>query len=285
MKDKKKYILILVLTSVLWSTGGTLIKLMSWNSFAVAGIRSLIAAITVLLITRKFTFRLDKYQWMGALFYAASVILIVTANKYTTVANAVLLTYTSPIYTAIGGYFILKEKVRKMDIASIAVILLGLVLFVADGLGAGHVFGNVIALFAGVTFGLMIVFLRKSRENSPCLNMIWGNIIAFVICIPFMGKVDVNTRDVGLILVLGVVQLGISYAMYSYAIQGVTALEANVITILEPILGPVWALLFYREMPSKMALLGGLVILFGILLKEIKIPDRKQRKEGLSDVL
>ncbi len=285
MENRKKYIAILILTSIMWSTGGTIIKLISWNSFTVAGIRSLIAAVTVLLVTRKFTFRLDKYQWIGAITYAACVILIVVANKYTTVANAVLLTYTSPVYTAIGGYFILKEKVRKIDVLSIAVIFLGLVLFVADGLSVGHIFGNIIALLAGVFFGLMIVFLRKAKESNPYLNMIWGNLIAFVVCIPFMGRGEVTTTNVVLILILGVFQLGLSYVMYAYAIQGVTALEANVITVLEPVLSPVWAFVFYKELPTKVSVLGGVIIILGILIKEIRIPIRKHQKEGFSNVL
>lgn len=285
MENKKKYIIILILTSILWSTGGTIIKLISWNSFTVAGMRSLIAAITVLLVTRKFTFRLNKYQWIGALTYAACVILIVVANKYTTVANAVLLTYTSPIYTAIGGYFVLKEKVRKIDVLSIAVIFLGLILFVADGLSVGHLFGNIIALLSGVFFGLMIVFLRKAKESNPYLNMIWGNLIAFVVCIPFMEKGEITATNIKLILILGVFQLGISYVMYAYAIRGVTALEANVITILEPILSTVWAFLIYEEVPTNVSILGGIIVILGILLKEIGMPVKEYEKEGQSNVL
>jgi drug/metabolite transporter (DMT)-like permease len=96
--DRYKAILFLVLASILWSTGGILIKAVDWNPIAIAGSRSLISSIVVLLYLRKPRFTWSKAQLGGALSYTATVILFVAANKLTTAANAILLQFTASFY-------------------------------------------------------------------------------------------------------------------------------------------------------------------------------------------
>lgn len=149
MSGRQKNVLLMIVAATLWSTSGAIIKQISWDSMSIAGFRSLIAGVTILAITRQFSFRLTIKQIAAAVAYAASVICIVVATKNTTAANAVLLTYTSPIYTAIGAHFFLHEKTGKKDVISILVILVGLVFFVANGLSTGHWFGMPLPLYPG----------------------------------------------------------------------------------------------------------------------------------------
>ena len=115
MKTHTKAFLFLLLTAVLWSFGGLLIKSVSWNPMAIAGMRSAISIPLLLLVVRKDHFTFSFSQIAGACFYSATVILFVSANKLTTAANAIILQYTAPIYVAIFGIWLLKEKVRLHD--------------------------------------------------------------------------------------------------------------------------------------------------------------------------
>ncbi|WP_242986299.1 MULTISPECIES: EamA family transporter [Clostridium] len=97
-KYQKKAILYLVIASILWSIGGLFIKLVNWNPIAIAGARSGIAAIVMLLYLKKPAIHLGKTKLLGACTYSSLLIFFVTANKLTTSANAILLQFTAPIW-------------------------------------------------------------------------------------------------------------------------------------------------------------------------------------------
>lgn len=275
---RKKSIAMMLAAAVLWSTSGAAIKLMSWDSMSIAGMRSLIAGITILLITRKFTFKLSLKQLAAAGAYAASVICIVVATKHTTAANTVLLTYTSPIYTALGAHFFLHEKITKKDTLSIAVILIGLVFFALNGLSTGHWFGDSIALLSGLLYAAMLLLMRSEKDNEPIVCVTWGCFLAFVCSLPFMGQLTFDAQNIAIIVFLGVFQLGISYILYISALKNITVLEANIITVIEPVLNPVWTyFLADHELPTAMALVGGVIIILGVLLKEVNFKPKVKK--------
>ena len=66
---------------------------------------------------------------------------------------------------------------------------------------------------------------------------------------------------------LGVLQLGVSYILYSWALKHVTAIEAILITTLEPILNPIWVAMFYGEVPSTFAIVGGIVVVSAVVAR------------------
>ena len=267
---RKKSVIMMLAAAFLWSTSGAAIKLMTWDSMTLAGIRSLIAGVTILLITRKFKFKMTLRQFAAALAYAASVICIVAATKHTTAANAVLLTYTSPIYTALGAHFFLHERITKKDTLSIAVIIVGLVFFAANGLSTGHWFGDILSALSGLLYAVMLLLMRSECENEPIVCVTWGCFMAFIFSLPFMKPVDVTTQNILLIVFLGVFQLGLSYILYITALKNISVLEANIITVIEPVLNPVWAYLFVgHELPTVTATIGGVIIIIGVLIKEI----------------
>src|SRR5262249_29949981 len=91
---------LLVLCAVLWSTGGLLIKWIAWPALAVAGMRSAIAAIVLLLVLREWRTRWSWWLGSGALAGAASMLCFVVATKLTTAPNPIFLGYTPPLYFA-----------------------------------------------------------------------------------------------------------------------------------------------------------------------------------------
>ena len=74
--ERYKAIVFLVIASILWSTGGILIKVVNWNPIAIAGSRSLISSIVVLLYLKKPKITWSKAQIGGAVSYTATVILL-----------------------------------------------------------------------------------------------------------------------------------------------------------------------------------------------------------------
>lgn len=263
-KTRTKAIVYLVITAVLWSFGGLLIKSINSNPMAIAGVRSGISALMIMAVTGRPKIKFSAVQLLTAMAYAATVILFVCANKNTTAANAILLQYSAPVYVAFLGAWILKEKVKLLDGITIFMVIGGMVLFFIDDIDISGFWGNVMAALSGVTFALFAVLMRKQKNGSPIESVILGNTLTAIIGIPFIFGSMPDTKGWICLIVLGVVQLGLSYILYSKAIKHVTALEASLIPVLEPILNPVWVLLLMGEAPGKWALIGGLIVLFSV---------------------
>lgn len=277
MEKRTRAIIYLIITAVLWSLGGVLIKSVKWNPIAIAGARSAISSLLILAYIRKPKFTWSSDQILASIFYAGTVILFVSANKLTTAANAILLQYGAPIYVAILGSIILKEKTTIADWITIAVVIFGMFLFFLDELQPGNLFGNIVAILSGIAFALYIIFMRKQKDESPIESTLLGNILTAIIGLPFMlSSSPTGSSWIGIVL-LGTVQLGLSYILYSIAIKEVTALEAILIPIIEPILNPIWVFLVMREAPGRWAFIGGAIILVSVTLR-YSIPAIKKNK-------
>ena len=153
--------------ALLWSMAGFLIKLVDWNPFAIAAGRSLVASIFILVCLGKPRFTFSFPQIAAALCSALTMLLFVYANKTTSSANAILLQYGAPIYTAFLGHSLLKEKVRTAHWIAVVCIAAGMILFFKDDISGGNLAGNIAAVISGITFSLYFVFMRMQKEGSP----------------------------------------------------------------------------------------------------------------------
>ena len=260
----------LIIAALCWSLGGLLIKAIPWNALAVAGGRGLIAALFLLTTNRRLRFHFSLPQILGAVGYAGCTVLYCVANKYTTAANAILLQYTAPVWVALLGAWFLAERATRADWITIAVVLGGMSLFFADRLELAHAFGNGIALLSGVSFAAMTLALRRQKDGSPVESIILGNLLAFAVGLPsLLASPPLPPPGWAALIVLGTVQLGASYWLYARAIRGVTALEAVILPVIEPILNPVWVLLAVGEKPSAWALAGGLIVLTAVTTRAL----------------
>jgi drug/metabolite transporter (DMT)-like permease len=259
----------LIATAILWSSAGLLIKMISWNPIAIAGMRSAIATLVLFVFLRRPHLTWSAAQIGGAVAFAATVILFVLANKLTTAANAILLQYTSPIFVALLGAWFLGERATRLDWTTIFVVIGGMTLFFLDDLTTGGLWGNVCAIASGGTFACFVLFMRKQKNDSPLESVFLGNILTVLIGFPFMFEAMPSASSwVGLVL-SGVLQLGLSHVLYATAIKHVTALEAILIAVVEPILNPVWVLLVVGEAPGPWALLGGFVVLVSVTIRYV----------------
>lgn len=257
---------VLVLIAVLmWSTGGVLIKLTLLDAYQLTFFRSLLAALTVLILTRKSGLRINAFGAITSVIYAVLLFLFVWATKHTTAANAIFLQYTAPIYILIFAPFIIGEKFHWRDLITIVFCIAGMSLFFVGKLELNDYWGNFAALVSGIFLGLYIMLLRHPRAlgMNSVIAVIYGNFLLALLCLPSgIAALPTLTLPDGLLVsALGIFQIGLSYMLF---IKGVTAgtrpLDASIIGFFEPILNPVWVFLFYGEQPSKWAIGGGIVI-------------------------
>jgi len=215
----------------------------------------------------------------GAVSYALMVLSFVVALKLTTAANAIMLQYTAPIYVAILAALFLREKPRYYDWLTIAVVCGGMLLFFRDQMAPGGMAGNLVAIFSGTMSAVFTVSMRSQKDGSPVTSVLFGNVLAFVCGAFFMFDGAPGLNGWLILIFLGCVQIGLTFILYSVAIKHVTALEASIITMVEPLLNPIWVFLIVGERPGQWALIGGCVILLTIaalyILPEVFAPSRE----------
>ncbi len=279
----RKSVGLLLLTALGWSLGGVLLKSVDWPPFAVGGGRGLVAALFLLAVGgRSLRFTWSPLQLATALAYTGCTVLFAAATKLTTAANAILLQYTAPVWVALFGAWLLGERARRADWWTIVASFVGMAVFLYDGLQFNSLTGIVLAIASGVAFAAMILLMRKQKDGSTLEAVILGNLLGFLIGLPAMAAAGLpDARSLVALLLLGVVQLGIPYLLYSRAIRHVTALEGVLIPVIEPILNPIWVMLVIGEKPSPLALAGGAIVLGAVTWRAVD-SVRERRAGGLT---
>ncbi|MDR2101865.1 MAG: DMT family transporter [Treponema sp.] len=274
--------------AILWSTSGLFIKLINWHPFLIAGGRSFLAVLFLLTIRFLFppkrtgTGKQTLYVILGGTMYAATMLSFVSANKLTTSANAILLQYSAPVWAAVLGWLLVKEKPHWEHWLALVLVIGGLLLFFREDLGGGSFWGNCLAVLSGVCFGAHSVFLRLQKEGNPMDSMIISHIICAVAALPFVfiAFPDVTGKNMLAILFMGFIQIGLASFLFSYGIKRISAIQAMLTAMIEPVLNPLWVLLVTGEKPGPSAILGGIVIVSAVLISSI-IGKRREMAAAL----
>ena len=268
-RRKTKAILQVVGAAILFSTGGAAIKTPAFSAMQVASIRSGIAAAMLLLAFRGRT----AWSWRAAavgLVYAATLVLFVAATKSTTAASAIFLQSTAPLYVALLGPVLLRERFRPRDIGILAAVAVGLWFCLAGGSESTVTApdpwtGNLLGAICGITWGLTLLGLRwgaRADVTTAASAVVAGNSFAFVVGVPTLWPVPVApAAEWATLGYLGIFQIGVAYILLTRAVGALPALHVSLLLLLEPVLNPVWAWLLRGEQPGTWTLVGGAIIL------------------------
>lgn len=266
--------LLILAAALLYSTGGAAIKAITLTSWQVASLRSLIAAIAVLLLIPESRRGWTKQVWMISLTHALTLVLFVLANKLTTSANAIFMQATAPFYLLAIGPLLLKEPNTKRDYILGGAVGLGILLFFFDApaataLAPNPALGNLLAAFTGLTWALTITGLRKLGKQPGTNNLsvvATGNLTAFALAAPFALPIaSIGPVDIAALGYLGVFQIGLAYVCLTRGVRQVPAFETSALILLEPAMNPVWTFLLHGETPGPLSLCAGALIIAATL--------------------
>ena len=270
ISEHNKGILAVFLTAILWSSGGLFIKLISLDSMELSFFRCAIAAVVFALMFRKRILKLNRLALLNSFAYAAVLILFVIATKTTTAANAIFLQSTAPIYVLIFEPLLTKTKWERINIITIVVCFLGMILFFMGDLTPGDIKGNIAALLAGIAFAAFFLGMKKNEPQYGESSIFYGNVIVALICIPFITDMNsISLQDFAMVSFLGVFQIAFAYALFSYGLKRIIAVEASIISMFEPVLNPIWVFIGYGEVPSFYAIIGGILIMTAITVRTL----------------
>jgi drug/metabolite transporter (DMT)-like permease len=211
--------------------------------------------------------------------YASTLVLFVTANKLTTSANTIFLQATGPLYILLLAPFLLREKIRPADVAFMALVAAGLVLFFLGTdtpvrTAPAPFQGNVLAALSGFTWALTLMGLRwmgaDDSGGSAVGAVVAGNTLACLATLPMALPLSgIGAADWVAVAGLGIFQIALAYALVTRAVGKLPALEISIILLVEPVLNPIWSWLVHGERPGPWALAGGVLILGATALRSI----------------
>ena len=256
----------LLLTGILWSTSGLLIKLLSWNPMVIASLRSLFAAATMILYMRK-KIIINRRTVLGALPLTVAMILFIVANKLTTAANAIMLEYTSPVFTLIISALALRTRIHKREIFVVVMAMAGISLFFIEKVSVGGMLGNVLALLSGVSYAGMY-FFSSTYGDEAMHAIILGHLFCFMIGLPFIftEHTQFSFASAGAVIAMGIFQLGLPCILFASLMKHTTPFKGVIITMVEPLLNPVWVYFGTGEIPGVLAIIGGAVVIGAIIV-------------------
>lgn len=258
----------MLICAALWSIAGIFIKLIPWNGFAISGMRSLIAGLTILvyiLLTGRKVI-INRKIILSGIITACVYTCFVVSNKLTLAANAIVLQFTSPVFIVIMSALFFKQKVSKADVAVVVFTMLGMSLFFVDKMESGYLLGNIIAILSGLFMAAMFMSVGDLPGDEPFSAIFFGQMFTFLIGLPFIitTRPQFSAMPVLCIFILGIFQLGISYILYVRASETCPPLACCLLGAVEPMLNPVWVAIFDGEMPGKYSLAGCIIVVISV---------------------
>jgi drug/metabolite transporter, DME family len=266
--------LFLLLTAVLFSTGGAAVKACTIGSWQVAGLRSAFAIVALLIAVPSTRARWTAPVLLVGASQAATMLLFVSSTKLTTAANAIFLQSTAPLYVLLLAPVLLREPVSRTDLYFLAAFLGGLaIIFVGDAsptaTAPNPAIGNWLGVASGVAWASTVMGYRWAARDPSVFGaaLLAGNVIVALVAIPLGWPITATASDWAIVAFLGVFQISLSYAFLAIAMREVPALEASLLMLLEPVLNPVWTWLVHGERVGTASLVGGAIVLVTTALR------------------
>ncbi len=269
MEARRKGILLIVAAALLWGTGGIGIKAVADSALKVTFYRSLFAAIALMLFLGRGVW--GRRHWkstpafaIAVLSYGACLITFVVATKWTTAANAIFLQYAGVVWVLLLSPIVVREPMRTRDVIAVTVAMSGMALFFAGRLEVHGMAGNAMALVSSVFFAILILVLRRENQAAQAA-VTWGNVFLALTVLPFVANdLRLRPRSFVVLALLGVFQIAIAYVLFVRGLAYVTATQASLTGMLEPVSNPIWVFLFLGEKPSVYGIAGAVIVLAAI---------------------
>ena len=265
----------LVLAALLFSTGGTVIKLSTLSGWQIAGLRSGIAALFLAALMPAWR-RFGARPLLVGSAYGTTMVLFVVANTLTSASSAIFLQSTAPLYVLFLAPLLLREPLRRMDLAVALILATGTALVF---LGGGRTFetapspgeGNLLGALSGVTWALTVMGLRWLGGRAPAsagAAVVLGNALALLFCLPLaLPLTGATPTDWVIVAYLGIVQIGLAYICLVRGVAGTRAFEASLFLLVEPVASTLLAWGIHGEVPGPAAALGSGVIALGLVVQ------------------
>ncbi|MBN2879224.1 MAG: DMT family transporter [Clostridia bacterium] len=283
-REKNLGRLYIFIAAVIWSMGGFLIKNIDASPAFIALGRSAIAGVFLSPFIRFKKIKNIKKLIFLSLSYSTCLTTFVISTKLTAAANAIAIQYSSPLFLFLG-LWLYRKKLDTRKVVPMILILLGIISFLLEPVTGSNMSGNLLALVSGIAFAFVIYLFGFDYGISgigltALLNIL---IVPFAaIVVPWKNVLyPTDLKSILCLAILGIVQIGISYVFFYEGRKKVTSLDASILTLIEPVLNPIWVFILLSEKPTVYAFFGMSLILLAQLLNTY-LEYRKAKSVKLS---
>ena len=267
LRNAKIAPLFLFFSALMWSTSGIFTKSVEWNGLCLAVLRGLIAFLASAWLLRGRKIRFTRQKLLMGFCYFVQGTLFMCANKYTTAANATVLQNTSPLWIILFNALIHHKRPTKLEGVTCGCLFLGVAMAFAGNMGGGGWLGNVMALVSAV-FYAGVFFLSKGADADPLESLLIGNAM-YLPLVPFcaMNETVLATTlpEWGFLIAFATLSGVGAWLCFTVGIKHTSALQANFITMSEPVMAPIWTFLLLGETLPTLSFIG-CVFVIGTLL-------------------
>ena len=279
--------LYIIIAALLWSMGGFLIKNINANPAFIALGRSAIAGVVLFPFIRFKKIKNIKRLALLSLSYSTCLTTFVISTKLTAAANAIAIQYCAPLFLFLG-LWISTKKLNKQKIVPMLLILLGISAFLLEPISGSSMSGNLLAVVSGIAFAFVIYLFGFDYGISG----VGLTALLNILIVPFAALIvpwhnapyPTDITSFLCLAVLGLVQIGVSYVFFYAGRKRVSSIDASILSLVEPVLNPVWVFVLIGEVPSYYAVLGMVLILSAQIINAL-LEYRESKKAKLSNNL
>ena len=279
-----------IAAAVMWSTSGFFAQsphLADWSPIRKAFWRAAFASIVLIPMIR-------RPRWSWALLPMVSCFVVMnytflTALQKTSAANAIWLQYTAPAWVFLVGVLAFGERVQKGDWWMLGFSLAGVGLILTFeiravmGSESGSMEGLLYGLVGGITFAGVVLSIRRLSKMDSAWLVALNHLVTAIVLLPFAANIEEpwpNMTQWTMLAGFGMLQMGIPYVFFAISLRHISGHQASGITLLEPVLVPIWVYVAWQLRPEPWALVGGGLILFGLLLQFFLSNDEEEEGKG-----
>jgi drug/metabolite transporter (DMT)-like permease len=277
--EHRRGVLLMVGATLCWASAGMLVRNMDLrDSWEITFWRSLFMTLFILGVLA-LQYRARMFERLRAVglpgvvagaLWALMYLCFILALGHTTVGNVLVLSSIAPFTAALLGRLFLRERVPGRTWLAMMAAFAGIVLMFLDSIASGGLVGNLIALAIPFAFAVNVSILRSSRARVDMIpTLVLSGVFSMAIALPFALPLEPSAKDIALLAIMGVVQLGLGVLFMILAAPHLKAAEIGLLAVLEIIFGTVSTWLVVGERPGTGALMGGAVVIVALVVNEL----------------
>lgn len=271
-RDINRGRLLVLVAGILWSLAGVFIKSLELHPLTIVFYRSLFASFFFLFFVRAKCWTVSFPLLLSVVSYTSAISFFVWANKLTTAANAIVLQYTAPIFVFLFVRLWFREAISRNNLTTLFLGMAGVGIIYGGSAGQPDSAGVMMAILSGFLFSVYMINLRFLTNVQPVYLTLVNNLVCWLTLLPLVqSQLALSLGEAMALAIMGVIQLGIPYFLFSKGLETISLQEASLIVLIEPVLNPIWVALVVGEVPSTATFLGGGIILLGLGFRYVRL--------------
>ncbi len=267
--DQRRGTVLAAVGTTALSFDGLLVRLSGVPGWDVVFWRGLFIAISMTLVCRLLR---GRWAWLAvregglpamlaSIGYAITMILFVMAILNTRVANVVVILTAAPLFAALISGVFLREWVPRRTWVAMALCIGGILVVFAGSLGLGGWLGDLYALLAAFSVGVILTILRRYGAVDRIAVVAGAGLAACLLALWFSDPLSVGRSSLFWLAIMGLVQMPLAMGLMAEATRYIPAAEVSLFLLVETILGTAWVWYFLGEEPPPLTVAGGVLIL------------------------